>query len=70
MQRWCGQSAKKHVNASRQNGSRARKKKVFKRVPVLDYPPYEDSPELTAVTIDYRPKPKKGYFYAVELRAL
>ena len=61
---------KKHVNASRQNGSRAAKKKVFKRVPVLDYPPYEDSPELTAVTIDYRPKPKKGYFYAVELSAV
>ena len=61
---------KKHVNASRQNGSRAAKKKVFKRVPVIDYPPYEDSPELTAVTIDYRPKPKKGYFYAVELSAV
>ena len=59
---------KKHVTASRQNGSRAAKKKVFKRVPVLEWPPYEDSPELTAVTINYRPKPKKGYFYEDELR--
>ena len=36
----------------------------------VEWPPYEDSPELTAVTINYRPKPKKGYFYAVELSAV
>ena len=59
---------KKHVAASRQNGSRAAKKKTFTRVPVLDALPYEDDPEGSTMTVDYRPKAKKGYFYEDELR--
>ena len=59
---------KKHVTASRQNGSRAAKKKTFTRVPVLDALPYEDDPEGSTMTVDYRPKAKKGYFYEDELR--
>ena len=61
---------KKHMIASRQNGSRAAKKKTFTRVPVLTGLPYEDDPEGSMVTVDYRPKPKKGYFYAFELSAV
>ena len=62
---------KKHVTASRQNGSRAAKKKTFTRVPVLDALPYEDPyarTVSTVMTVDYRPKAKKGYFYEDELR--
>ena len=61
---------KKHVTASRQNGSRAAKKKTFTRVPVLDALPYEDDPEGSTMTVDYRPKAKKGYFYEDELRGV
>ena len=59
---------KKHVTASRQNGSRAAKKKTFTRVPVFTGLPYEDDPEGSTMTVDYRPKAKKGYFYEDELR--
>ena len=48
-----------HVIASKKNGNRAAKKKVFKRVPVITSAPCEDAPELPeagavtmAVTID------------------
>ena len=64
---------KKSVAASRANGAMRSKKLTKKRVPVMarvfDSTSAEQSLDSLSYTIEYRPRPPKGYFYEDDLDA-